>query len=90
MSSAISILAFNYGVRALGAVTATAFLNLVPVSALLMSIALGKPPSANELVGMAMVIGALLIHTATSRSGYVPIRKPMAIHQNHNPCGVRP
>jgi drug/metabolite transporter (DMT)-like permease len=90
VSSAISILAFNYGVRALGAVTATAFLNFVPVSALLMSIALGKPPSANELVGMAMVIGALLIHTATSRSGYVPIRKPMAIHQNHNPCGVTP
>jgi len=69
VSSTFSVLAFNYGVRALGAVTATAFFNFVPVSALLMSIALGKPPTANELLGMAMVVAALLIHTAISRTG---------------------
>ena len=67
VSSAVSILAFNHGVRTLGAVTATAFLNFVPVSALLLSIALGKPPSVNELVGTAMVIAALLIHTGAAR-----------------------
>jgi drug/metabolite transporter (DMT)-like permease len=65
--SAISVLAFNYGVRTLGAVTGTAFLNFVPVSALLMGVALGKLPSANELAGMAMVVGGLLLHTAASR-----------------------
>lgn len=69
MSSALAVLAFNHGVRTLGAVTGTAFLNFVPVSALLMSVAQGKLPSANELLGMAMVIGALLIHTASSRTG---------------------
>jgi hypothetical protein len=37
------------------------------VSALLMSIALGKPPLVNELVGTAMVIAALLIHTGAAR-----------------------
>jgi len=68
VSSALAVLAFNYGVRAVGTVTSTAFLNFVPVSALLMSIALGKPPTANELLGMAMVVGGLLIHTAMSRS----------------------
>jgi drug/metabolite transporter (DMT)-like permease len=72
VSSAASILAFNHGVRALGAVTATAFLNFVPVSALLMSVALGKPPSLNELLGTAMVIAALLIHTASSRAAPAP------------------
>ena len=72
VSSAASILAFNHGVRALGAVTATAFLNFVPVSALLMSVALGKPPTLNELLGTAMVIAALLIHTASSRAAPAP------------------
>jgi drug/metabolite transporter (DMT)-like permease len=67
ISSAVSILAFNFGVRTLGAVTATAFLNFVPVSVLLMSVAMGKLPSAHELVGMAMVVAALLIHTVKSR-----------------------
>lgn len=65
--SAISVLAFNYGVRNLGAVTGTAFLNFVPVSALLMSAAMGRLPTVNEAVGMAMVVAALLIHTASSR-----------------------
>jgi len=71
VSSALAVLAFNFGVRSLGAVTATAFLNFVPVSALLMSVALGKPPSPSELIGTAMVIAALLIHTATSRAKQV-------------------
>jgi drug/metabolite transporter (DMT)-like permease len=68
VASAIAVLTFNYGVRTLGAVTGTAFFNFVPVSALLMDVALGKPPSASELTGTAMVICALLIHTAASRN----------------------
>jgi drug/metabolite transporter (DMT)-like permease len=72
VSSAVAVLAFNYGVRTLGAVTGTAFLNFVPVSALLMSVAMGKMPTVNELVGMAMVVGALLIHTALSRKASAP------------------
>lgn len=67
ISSAVAVLAFNYGVRTLGAVTGTAFLNFVPVSALWMSAALGRMPTAAEIIGMAMVVGALLIHTATTR-----------------------
>lgn len=70
--SAIAVLAYNFGVRTLGPVTGTAFINFVPVSALLMSVALGKLPSGNELMGMGMVVGALLIHTAASRSAAAP------------------
>lgn len=65
LPSAVAVLAFNHGVRTLGAITGTAFLNFVPVSALLMSVALGKVPAANELAGMAMVVAALLLHTAS-------------------------
>lgn len=68
VATTIGVMAFNYGVRRLGAVPATAYLNFIPVSALLMSVALGKLPSVNELVGVAMVVAALLIHTAMGRS----------------------
>jgi drug/metabolite transporter (DMT)-like permease len=66
VGSAVAILAFNYGVRTLGAVTGTAFLNFVPISALLMGVALGKLPTANEVAGAAMVVGALLVHSLAS------------------------
>ena len=78
VSSSVSVLAFNQGVRALGAVTATAFLNFVPVSVLLIGLALGKMPSGHELVGVSMVIAALLIHTAASRAATTPASIPAA------------
>ncbi|RTD96111.1 DMT family transporter [Variovorax atrisoli] len=89
--SAISVLAFNYGVRALGPVTGTAFLNFVPVSALLMSAALGHLPTAGEAAGMAMVIAALLIHTASSRKASAAAAAPIARpQQNYRTCGATP
>jgi drug/metabolite transporter (DMT)-like permease len=76
--SAFAVLAYNFGVRTLGTVTGTAFINFVPVSALLMSVGMGKLPSGSELLGMGMVVGALLIHTAGSRvaaeAAAVPVR----------------
>ncbi|MES1162703.1 MAG: DMT family transporter, partial [Rhizobacter sp.] len=90
VSSAIAVLVFNHGVRVLGPVTATAFLNFVPVSVLLMSFALGKPPALNELVGMAMVIAALLIHTATSRPAPAPIREVPDTPAHRNACPASP
>lgn len=92
--SAASVLAFNYGVRALGAVTATAFLNFVPVSALLMSAALGKMPTVNEAVGMAMVVAALLIHTALSRKANAAASARIAQtpqnSRHYSTCGAAP
>lgn len=92
--SAISVLAFNYGVRALGAVTGTAFLNFVPVSALLMSAALGRMPTANEAAGMAMVVAALLIHTALNRkanaSPAARIARTPQNPRNYSTCGATP
>ena len=88
VASAIAVLAFNHGVRTLGAVTGTAFMNFVPVSALLMSMALGHPPSVSELIGTAMVVCALLIHTAVSRSGTAAA--PGAAVGGAKPTGAAP
>jgi len=75
VSSAVAVLAFNLGVRSLGPVTGTAFLNFVPVSTMLMSAAMGKAPTGSEILGMSMVVVALLVHTATSRTAS-PARAP--------------
>jgi drug/metabolite transporter (DMT)-like permease len=69
--SVLAILAYNWGIRRLGVVTGTAFLNFVPVSALLMGAALGAKPAAHELVGVALVIAALLIHTLAQQRAAV-------------------
>jgi drug/metabolite transporter (DMT)-like permease len=60
--SVLAVTLYNHGMRTLGLVAGAAFLNFVPVSAVLMSAALGKPPAAHELAGVALVVGGLLIH----------------------------
>ncbi|WP_077036073.1 DMT family transporter [Pelomonas sp. KK5] len=71
ISSALAVLAYNVGVRSLGAVTASAFLNFVPVSALLIAALLGKLPTGAELLGVGMVVAGLLVH-ARSVSAAAP------------------
>ncbi|OUM02243.1 DMT family transporter [Variovorax sp. JS1663] len=92
VSSAIAVLAYNYGVRSMGAVSATAFLNFVPVSALLLSLALGRLPSGHELAGMALVVGGLLLHTAGARAGAAAAQVapvPALPHaRSGGPCGA--
>jgi len=92
VASAVAVLAFNHGVRILGGVGATAFLNFVPVSALLAGALLGRPPTAAELGGMALVVAALLLHTAAgARAGArvvaatPPFARPPVLRSNA-PC----
>lgn len=59
-------LAFNKGVRQLGAAQGIVFINLVPVSALIMSAARGVTPGATEIVGALMVVAALLLQATLS------------------------
>lgn len=60
----LAVLAFNFGVRQLGAPTGTLFLNAVPVSVLAMGALLGSLPHANELVGTALVGLALWLNVS--------------------------
>lgn len=75
VASAAGILAYNHGVHLLGAVSATAFINFVPVSTLLISLALGHKPAATELLGMAMVVGALLMHVLSQHKRTPVLRR---------------
>jgi drug/metabolite transporter (DMT)-like permease len=61
-----AVLAFNYGVRQLGAARGSLFLNGVPVSALLMGAALGQHPAAQEWLGALCVMGALTLSNRAS------------------------
>ena len=55
----IAVVAWNAGVRRLGAANAALFMNLVPVTAFAIRIAGGYRPVAVELVGAALVVAAL-------------------------------
>lgn len=53
-------IAFNFGVRRLGATAGTLFINVVPVSALAIGACLGQVPRPHEIGGAALVILALV------------------------------
>ena len=55
-----NILWFN-GVRKLGAVIAALFMNLVPMSAVLITAALGVEPTRQQLIGGAIVLAGILL-----------------------------
>lgn len=55
----VAVVAWNAGVRRLGAANAALFMNLVPVTAFAIRIAGGYRPAAVELAGAALVIAAL-------------------------------
>lgn len=65
-------LAFNLGVRRLGAPVGTLFLNIVPVSVIAVRAVLGAPPQASELIGTGLVAMALTLHAWPARSAPVP------------------
>lgn len=75
----LAVIAYNAGVRTLGIVGGTAFLNFVPVSAMLIGAALGRPPLAHELIGVAMVVAALLLHTLVASRAALPARTAPAV-----------
>ncbi|MBX3621634.1 MAG: DMT family transporter [Rhizobacter sp.] len=60
-------LAYNFGVRRLGAPVGTLFLNMVPVSVIVVHALLGQPPLANELVGAGLVAVALAFNAWPAR-----------------------
>ena len=59
-AAVLAVLAWNEGVRRLGAADGTLFINLVPVIAFAIAIAQGYRPGAVELLGAALTVGALV------------------------------
>ena len=60
---------WNAGVRKIGAGPASVFINLVPVVSMLISTAMGVPPTVWQLLGAAIVIGAVSFSTGGARPG---------------------
>lgn len=58
----VAVLAFNIGVRRLGPAVGTLFLNVVPVSVMVVKALQGHPPQAEELLGTALVALGLGLH----------------------------
>ena len=59
IGAVLAMLAWNTGIRRLGAPNTALFMNLVPVIALVVAIVQGYRPGAPELVGMAVTVGAI-------------------------------
>lgn len=57
----LAYLFWNIGITRLGAARTAIFLNLVPVSAMLISLVLGEPPTTAQLLGGLLVLGAITI-----------------------------
>ncbi|HEY8878590.1 MAG TPA: DMT family transporter [Roseateles sp.] len=65
-------LAFNAGVRKLGAPMGTLFLNMVPVSVIAVRAVLGEAPHANDIFGAALVGAGLALTVWTPAARPVP------------------
>src|SRR5690606_31500103 len=61
IATVAAALAFNQGVRRLGASNGIVFINFVPVSALIISAFRGDMPSSAELTGTGLVCASLLL-----------------------------
>jgi drug/metabolite transporter (DMT)-like permease len=75
------ILGWNHGVRRLGIVVASLFLNFVPVFAIIITSVMGTPPTAMQLVGGALV----LIGVTQSQLRHLPWRRRAALRSSTTP-----
>src|SRR6185312_16353725 len=60
MAVIAGLLGWNYGVRQLGVVVASLFLNFVPMFTILITTLQGRPPTAMQLLGGALVLAGVL------------------------------
>ena len=56
----IGVLAWNIGVKRLGVVVASMFLDLIPVAGVLTAAALGSPPTLEQVLGGLLIIAGVL------------------------------
>jgi len=67
ISSVLAVLAWNAGMREVGAANGMLFINFVPVTAFAIGIAQGHRFHAIELLGATLVVGALIANTLIAR-----------------------
>ncbi|WP_457445122.1 DMT family transporter [Roseateles sp. P5_E4] len=79
-----AVLAFNAGVKKLGAPLGTLFLNMVPVSVIAVHAVMGEAPHANEIAGAALVGLGLALTVWAPKAAAVPA--PRVALGNAAPC----
>jgi drug/metabolite transporter (DMT)-like permease len=86
-----AVLAWNEGVKRLGAPNAALFMNLVPVVAFTIAIVRGYHPEGMELVGAAVTVAALVGANLTSRrqDSRRPVSAAWAETRSANPAKSR-
>jgi drug/metabolite transporter (DMT)-like permease len=86
-----AVLAWNEGVRRLGAPNAALFMNLVPVVAFAIAIVRGYNPAAVELGGAALTVAALVGANLSARRQETrrPVRAAWAPTRSANPAKSR-
>jgi drug/metabolite transporter (DMT)-like permease len=85
-----AVLAWNEGVRRLGAPNAALFMNLVPVVAFAIAIVRGYNPDAAELGGAAITIAALVgANLAARQETLRPVSAAWAPTRSANPAKSR-
>jgi drug/metabolite transporter (DMT)-like permease len=86
-----AVLAWNEGVRRLGAPNAALFMNLVPVVAFVIAIVRGYHPEVVELGGAALTVAALIGANLASRRQETrrPVRAAWAPTRSANPAKSR-
>jgi drug/metabolite transporter (DMT)-like permease len=78
IAAVLAMLAWNTGIRRLGAANTALFMNLVPVVALLVAILQGYRPGTVELLGTAVTVGAIATANLIGRR---PVVTPATDHQ---------
>ncbi|MEU1966636.1 DMT family transporter [Micromonospora sediminicola] len=68
VAAVVAVLAWNTGVRRLGAADAALFMNLVPVTTFAVQILRGYRPGAVELVGAGLTVAALVAANLVTRT----------------------
>lgn len=76
VAAVLAVLAWNTGVRRLGAADAALFMNLVPVTTFAVQTLRGYRPGAVELVGAALTIAALVAANLATRTGKRSVAEP--------------
>jgi drug/metabolite transporter (DMT)-like permease len=85
-----AVLAWNEGVRRLGAPNAALFMNLVPVVAFAIAIVRGYDPDAAELGGAALTVAALIgANLAARQDSLRPVSAAWAPTRSANPAKSR-
>jgi drug/metabolite transporter (DMT)-like permease len=73
-AAVIAVLAWNSGIRMLGARDGTLFMNVVPITTFTIAIARGYRPDAAELIGAGITVGALVAANIHARRALAPVQ----------------